>query len=97
MWPTNATGGGTRGCTRTKGGRPAACDLPDSASGRRHTSRRSGPCSPKEGATGKRPSESSPETSDHSYRAQQHLRAEMIVADISRLAPYLEATRDKQP
>jgi hypothetical protein len=66
----------TRGCTGTKGGRPAACDLPDSVSGRRRPSRTSRTCRPKEGAAGQRPSESSPETSDHPYRVQRHLRSE---------------------
>jgi hypothetical protein len=69
MWPTNATGGGTRGCIGTKGERPAACD---SASGRRRPSRPSGTCSPNEGAAGQRPSESSPETPDHFYRAHDN-------------------------
>jgi hypothetical protein len=41
---------GTRGCTRTKGGRPAQCDLPDSESGCRRPSSQLGPCSYKEGA-----------------------------------------------
>jgi hypothetical protein len=57
----------------------------------------SGKCSPKEGAAGKRPSESSPETSDHSYRAQRHLRAEMTAVRVDRRASYLEATQDEQP
>jgi hypothetical protein len=87
----------SRGCTGTKGGRPATCDLPDSASGRLRPSRTSRTCSPKEGAAGQRPNESSAETSDHSYRAQRHLRARMMVVHVSRLAPYLEATRDEQP
>jgi hypothetical protein len=69
----------TRGCTGTKGGRPAVCELPDSVGGRRRPSRPSGTCGPKEGAAGQRPSESWPETSDHSYRAQRNLRAKMIV------------------
>jgi hypothetical protein len=89
--------GVTTGCTGTKGGRPAACDLPDSASGRLRPSRTSSTCSLKEGAAGQRPSESSPETSDHSYRAQRHFRAKMMVVHVNRLAPYLEATRDEQP
>jgi hypothetical protein len=66
----------TRGYTRTKGGRPAECDLPDSASGRRRPSRTSRTCRPKKGAAGQRPNESSPETSDHPYRVQRHLRSE---------------------
>jgi hypothetical protein len=87
----------TRGCTGTKGGRPAACDLPDSANGRRRRSRTSRTCSLKEGAAGQRQSESSPEASDHSYRVQRHLRSKMMVVHVSRLAPYLEATQDEQP
>jgi hypothetical protein len=66
----------TRGCTGTKGARPAACDLPDSASGRRRPSRTSRTCRPKVGAAGHQPIESSPETSDHPYRVQRHLRSE---------------------
>jgi hypothetical protein len=46
----------TRGCAGTKGGTPAACDLPDSASGRRRHSRTSRTCSLMEGAAGQRPS-----------------------------------------
>jgi hypothetical protein len=80
-----------------KGGRPAACDLTDSASGRRRPSRTSSTCSPKEGAAGQRPSESSPETSDHSYRSQRHLRAKMMAVRFGRRAPYLGAARDEQP
>jgi hypothetical protein len=87
----------TRGCTGTKGGRPGACDLPDCASGHRRPSRTSRTCSPKEGAAGQRSSESSPEASDHSYRAQRHLRAKMMAVRVGRRAPYLEATRDEQP
>jgi hypothetical protein len=76
---------------------PAACDLPESASGCRFPSRPSVTCSPKEGTAGKRQRGSSPETFDHSYRAQRHLRAEMMVVHVGRRAPYLEATRDEQP
>jgi hypothetical protein len=97
MWPTFATGGGTKDCTGTKGGRPGACGLPDSASGCRRPSIRSGQCSPKKGAAGQRPSENSPEPSVHFYRSQRHLRSKMIVVHVGRLAPYLEATRDEQP
>jgi hypothetical protein len=71
--------------------------LSDSASGHRRPSRPSGTCSSKEGAAGQRPSESSPETSDHSYRAQRHLRAKMLVVHVGRRAPYLEATQEEQP
>jgi hypothetical protein len=87
----------TTGCTGTKGGRPAACDLPESASGLRLPSRTSRTCSPKEGAAGQRPSESLPETSIHSYWAQRHRRAERIMVRFGRRAPYLVATRDEQP
>jgi hypothetical protein len=31
------------------------------------------------------------------YRVQRHLRAKTIVVHVSRLALYLEATRDEQP
>jgi hypothetical protein len=97
MYRTNRTGSETRDCTGKIGERSAACDLPDSASGCRRPARPSGRCSPKDGAAGKRPSESSLETSDQSYREQHHLRAERIVVRVGRRAPYLEATRDLQP
>jgi hypothetical protein len=87
----------TRGCTGTKVGRPAACDLPDSASGRRRPSRTSRTCRPKKGAAGQRPNESSPEASDHPYRVQRHLRVKMMAVRVGRRAPYLRAARDKQP
>jgi hypothetical protein len=64
----------TRGCTGTKVGRPAACDLPDSASGRPPPLQTSRTCRPKEGAAGQRPNESTPEASDHPYRVRRHLR-----------------------
>jgi len=77
------TNGRTRGCTGRKGGghycstrggqrggRPAACDLSESASGCRR-SRWSGPCSLKEGAAGQRPDESSPKPSDQFGRIQR--------------------------
>jgi hypothetical protein len=86
-----------RGFTGTKGGGPAACDLPDSASGRRRPSRTSRTCRPKKGSAGQLPNESSPETSDHSYRAQRHLRAKMMAVRVGRRAPHLEATWDEQP
>jgi hypothetical protein len=54
-------------------------------------------CSPKEEAAGQQPSESSPETSDHSYQAQRHLRAKMMAVRVGRQVQYLEATRDEQP
>jgi hypothetical protein len=87
----------TRGCTGTKGGRPAACDLPDSASGRRRPSITSRACRPKEGAAGQRPSESSPQASDHPYLVQLHLIVKMMVVRVGRRVPYLGAARDKQP
>jgi hypothetical protein len=87
----------TRGCTGTKDGRPAACDLPDSASGRRRPSRTSRTCRPKEGAADQRPNESSLEASDHPYRVQRHLIVKMMAVRVGRRAPYLEATRDEQP
>jgi hypothetical protein len=82
-------GGRTRGCTGTKGGRPAVCDLPDSASGRRRPSRTSRTCRPKKGAAGQRPNESSPEASDHPYRVQRHLRVKMMAVRVGRRVPYL--------
>jgi hypothetical protein len=42
----------TRACTGTKGGRPAACNLPDSASGRRRPTRTSRKYRPNKGAAG---------------------------------------------
>jgi hypothetical protein len=72
-------------------------DLPDSAKGYRSPSRRLRPCSAKGKTADQRPSESSPEPSDHFYRAQQHLRGNVIVVRVGRLAPYLEATREEQP
>jgi hypothetical protein len=86
-----------RGCIGTKGGRPAACDLPDSASGRRRPSRTSRTCRPKEAAAGQRPNGSSPEASDHPYRIQRHLRVKMFVVRVGRRAPYLRAARNEQP
>jgi hypothetical protein len=77
--------------------RPAARDLPDSASGRRRPSRTSRTCRPKEGAAGQRSNESSPEASDHSYRVQRHLRVKMMVVRVGRRAPYLGAAREEQP
>jgi hypothetical protein len=52
---------------------------------------------PKEGAAGQRPNESSPEASDHPYRAQRHLRAKMMAVRVGRRASYLGAARDEQP
>jgi hypothetical protein len=57
----------TRGCTGAKGGRPAACDLPYSASGRRSPSRMLRTCRPKKGAAGQQPNESSLGVSHHPY------------------------------
>jgi hypothetical protein len=79
----------TRGCTGTKGGRPEACDLPESASCRRRPSRTSRTCRPNKGAAGQLPNESSPEASDHPYRVQRHLRVKMMAVRVGRRAPYL--------
>jgi hypothetical protein len=87
----------TKGCAGTKGGRPAACDLPDSATGRRRPSRTSRTCRPKEGAGGQRPNESSPEASDPPYQVQRHLIVKMMAVRPGRRASYLEAARDEQP
>jgi hypothetical protein len=66
-----STNGGTTGCTGRKGGIPAASDLPDSASGCRRPSRQSESCSPKKGAAGQRPSETSPEPPDQFGRVKR--------------------------
>jgi hypothetical protein len=87
----------TSSWTGTEGGKPAACDLPDSASGRCRPSRTSRTCRPEEEAAGQRPNESSPEVSDHPYRVQRHLIAKMMAVRAGRRASYLEAARDEQP
>jgi hypothetical protein len=46
---------------------------------------------------GQLPDESSPEASDHPYRAQRHLIVKMMVVRAGRRAPYLGAARDDQP
>jgi hypothetical protein len=87
----------TKGCTGTKGGRSAAYDLPDNASGRRRPSRMSRTCRPKKGAAGQRPNESTPEASVHPYRVRRHHRVKMMAVRVGRRAPYLGAARDEQP